>query len=123
MRWTISDGAATPTIISFPINPNSGGSFTRSRNLSKDRTLTGKPYVAIGSALPRTAEITGVILDEDSYNFLVTIFENMVQVLLTDDLERETWVFITDLELTSEPRRHSQWRHKYKMKLTEVNVP
>ena len=118
MRWSIDD----PEIgFVFEVNPNSGGSFNSGRNLTKSNSTTGNPIVFFGRELVRVTEISGVIRTQEQYDNMLAWSKVARQVLLTDDLGREFWVYLQKLEMKPEPRATVPWRHTYSASLVEVS--
>jgi len=124
VRWTFQDQAAS-TSYTFAINPDAGGTPDYKKKMTYQNTTApnGKTLIFEGSREVRTLEWSGTIIEQAHLEALQTWWDKERQILLTDDLGRQFWIFIT--EFTPKRVRNSQrpWKHTYSMKATIVDWP
>ncbi len=119
-RWAFSDDVLTETY-SFDVNPNRGGTPSFEKNLTYSSTPAGSPIVFEGRDKPRTFTISGILREEAQLNALQSWYEKDYQIEITDDLGRQFWVFITDLEFQRAQTRRWPFRHTFTMNYIEVD--
>lgn len=116
VKWVFDDLTDSSTY-TFAINPNAGGSpqYKKTINTQSTAAPDGKTLIFEGRDAPQTLSFSGVILDEDQYDAMVTWFNKRHQIKITDDLNREFMVYITDFK----PRRiravQHPWKHEYEV--------
>lgn len=114
-RWTFYDGTTTVTL---PINPSGGGSPERSKNLHEIGTTApdGVPILFEGSRPSPKMEFEGTLLTEAHYNLLEDWWDKYTSVKITDDLNRQLWVYFESFI----PRRVRSalhpWKHTFSMR-------
>lgn len=114
VKWTFTDENAVS--YTFGTNPNAGGSPTLKKTITPF-SLAGSDGVLVlfeGRQTPPTIEWSGVALDEDQYLAAITWFGHRHQVLLTDDLGRSLWIYITEFT----PKRGGRVKHPWRMTYT-----
>ena len=114
VAWTFYDPVEDETY-SFAINPKSGGSPSRPKNMTYQSTAAPNGrVVAFEGAEPKVSiSFSGTLLTEAQYTALNTWRDKKNQILLTDDLGREFWIYIEGLNLTRELSRNYPWRHEF----------
>ena len=119
VKWEFYDPIVLETY-TFHINPNSGGSPAYRKNIAYQNTSApdGKVLIFEGKDHPGEMEFSGVILEEAQLTAFQTWWQKRRQVRLTDDLGREYWIYITELETTRRWSLHYPWRHDYSVKAT-----
>ena len=120
--WLLEDPAGDGGF-TFPINPRAGGGFTRGRRTSTVRTTTGGTITFLGRLHVADAQIEGIVLLLRDKANIDNWFRTQRQLRLTDDLGRTTWVYMTELNWTPEPKRRHHERHSYTARLVELTVP
>lgn len=123
-RWTLYDPLELVTY-TFAINPKGGGTPPRKKRVGYQNTSApdGKTIVFEGQDEPRTISCEGTILDQAMLDALVEWFDKRYQVLLTDDLGREMWVYITSFEPKRVRNAERRWKHEYTLQATIVDWP
>lgn len=116
VRWTLYDPVLDVTY-KFHINPSVGGSPSYKKNINYQNTSApgGRTLVFEGQDEVREIQWTGTILEQAHYDALYAWWEKRRQLLLTDDLGREFWVYLKNFEPKRERAIHSPWKHSYNM--------
>lgn len=124
VRWSIWD-PTTSTTTAFEINPVAGGTPTKQKQINYQSTAApdGKLLVFEGRDQPQEIKFNGTILYESQYTQFNTWFNLRHQVLLTDDLGRQFWIYFTSFEATRKRRRSHPWAHDYAVTATILDVP
>ena len=119
VRWTFED-QTVPETYTFHVNPNDGGSPGWKKSITYQNTSApdGKTLVFEGLPEIQELEFSGIILEEAHYNAFLEWWEKKRQVLLTDDLGREMWIYITAFEPKRIRRRSHPWAHEYTVRAT-----
>ena len=106
--WTFYDPVDDETY-NWEINPNEGGYPARNKNILFEATAApnGHTVAQEGRDTQETFSFSGVILT------LNTWFEKRNQILLTDDLGREFWIYIKSFNPTRQRSAKYPWRHNY----------
>lgn len=104
---------------SLPINPNAGGSPSRSKNLSFESTSApgGRALIFEGQDSIPQMNYSGVILSEELYNKLFEWYEKRNIIQVTDDLGRTFDVYIKSFSPDRVRSVSHEWRHTYSMEL------
>lgn len=121
-RWIFQD-PVTSTSVTFPINPNDGGSPSYEHNFQYQNTAApdGKVLVYEGRDNPQAIEFSGVLFTEDHFNMFVTWWQKRYQVNVTDDLGREFSIIIEKFVPKRERAIHFPWKHSYSVTATVVD--
>lgn len=114
VRWRFDDPVNLDTY-EFHISPNEGGSLQYKKTINYQNTSApdGKTLVFEGRDEPKTSEFSGVILDREHYEAMVDWFNRRHQIKVTDDLERQFWIYIVEFTPKRERAAHSPWKHSY----------
>jgi len=117
--WRLSD-PITGEIYDLPINPNAGGSPARAKKISYQTTAApgGKVLMFEGREDPKKISVSGVILDMELYDSLVTWYNKRNPIELTDDLDRIFRVYITSFTPNRVRRGSRPDYHEYSMEMT-----
>ena len=123
-RWVFTDNVA-PETYTVDVNPNEGGTPPIERSFTYSSTPgPGGPSIAFeGRDRPRKFSISGCILMESHLVAFQNWFTKEYQVKITDDLNREFWIYITDLEFERNQTRRYPWRHTFRMGYIELDWP
>lgn len=113
-RWTLYE-PVTGSTYTVEINPNEGGTPGYERALTVSSTLAGATVAMEGEATPQRIECSGAILDRSHLAGLAGVFKARRQVLLTDDLGRQWWVYPESFT-PDRKRSRREWRHDYQMR-------
>lgn len=119
-RWTFHEPVDDETY-TVQINPNEGGTPAWVKTLHEQTTLGGRSVISEGPPEPQRIDASGVILDRDHLEGLVNLWRKRRQVLLTDDLGRQWWVYVTSLQPTRRRSRRA-WRHDYQISCVVLDV-
>jgi hypothetical protein len=113
-RWTLSD-PATGEFYTFDINPNAGGSLPLQKNITYYATTADDSVTVFyeGADQPQQVQVSGTLLSETQYNAMVYWYSKRRQVLLTDDLGRQMWVYFTQWTPTRKWSYQNPWRHDW----------
>lgn len=124
VRWTFYDPTG-PTTYNFPINPNEGGSPELRKTISYQNTSApdGKVLVFEGRDSPPTMSFSGTLLTEAQYEAFETWFQKRRQIKITDDLDREYWIYITSYAPKRVRARNYPWKHTYQIEATIIDWP
>jgi hypothetical protein len=93
-RWTLFD-PVVPESYTFAINPHDSSPQPMQKNVAYYATVAddGATVFFEGQDVPQQATFTGSCLTEDHYNQLVYWYSKRRQVLLTDDLGNQKWIY------------------------------
>lgn len=118
-RWTFYDAVANETY-QFAVNPSEGGSPQNNKSISYQSTTApnGKTIIFEGKDQPQTLEFSGTILTQAHYQTFLDWFQKRNQILVTDDLGRQMYIYITSFEPKRERAHSYPWKHSYSMKAT-----
>lgn len=124
VKWVFEDPAESQEYI-FHINPNAGGSPAYRKNITQQATVApgGKTLLFEGADSPQEFSFSGVILEEAQYNAFVEWWQKRRQIKLTDDLDREYWIYITSFEPTRVRARSHPWKHTYNASALRLDWP
>lgn len=124
VRWSFYDPSTVETY-TFPINPSEGGTPTRQKQFVYQSTSApdGKTIVFEGRQQPKRINFSGTVLDEAHYTALNTWFDHHNQIRLTDDLGRQFYIVIEQLDMTRKRNASTPWKHDYKVAATVVDYP
>lgn len=113
-RWRFRD-PYSDVIYDFEVSPNEGGSPARKRNITTTPTTApkGKALIFEGSQEPATLNWSGILLGEDQLNVFKEWYDKRHQILLTDDLGRSFYLYITHFEFKRIRAAHHSFKHSY----------
>lgn len=122
VKWTFYDPIADVTH-TLDVNPSAGGSPDYQKSISYMNTSApdGKTIIFEGRDKPNEMTFEGTILSEEQYNQYKTLFDIRHQVLLTDDLGREFWIYFTGYTPRRGRKVHYPWYHTYTVKYVELD--
>lgn len=122
VKWTFYDPTTASTYV-FAVNPSEGGSPSYSKNVNYQNTAAadGKTLVFEGRDEAQRLEWSGTILEQNQLDTFTTWFNKRHQILLTDDLSRQLWIYITKFTPKRERAIHSPYKHSYSMEATILN--
>lgn len=115
-RWKLYD-AVDDLEFTFTLNPREGGTPQSRKTVNYQNTAApgGNTLIYEGRDEVQTLEWSGIILEESHLNQLQSWFEIRRQLLLTDDLGREFWIYITSFTPQRIRTINRPWRHDYTM--------
>lgn len=119
-RWNFQDNVISQSY-NFDVNPNRGGTPSFQKNLSYSSTPAGSSIVFEGRDKPRTFTVSGTLREEAQLIALQTWFDKEYQVKITDDLGREFWIYITNLQFERAQTRRWPFRHTFTINYVEVD--
>lgn len=114
VRWTLYDPVEIVTY-TFGLNPNDGGSPQAKKRVNYQNTSAPDGMTLIYEGQDEVMQIpwSGTLLTQAEYEALWEWWDKRRQLLLTDDLGRQFWIYIQ----TFEPRRvraaTAPWKHTY----------
>lgn len=123
VRWRIFD-PTTGTEWVFPMNPKSGALPDRQKNLVKQAVAASdSKHVLLfeGSENPRVISWEGTILTEEFYRDMLDWFDKKNQVLLTDDLGQQFWVYLTKFSPKRVNRYNWDWAMTYEVECLVID--
>lgn len=124
VKWVFYD-PVTLDEYTFDINPNDGGTPERRKTITYENTAApgGKTLVFEGRDEPETISFSGTILEEEQYNALVSWFDKRHQIRVTDDLNRQQWIYITQFSARRRRSYQHPWKHDYDVQATVLDWP
>ncbi len=92
VRWTFQTIEDPPITVTFPINPNEGGSPQVDKQLNIQSSVGPRRHTIIqeGQSGPPTLNFSGVILTQAHLELFETWFDRKYLLILTDDLGRQS---------------------------------
>lgn len=111
-RWTIYDPVDGDEY-EFEINPNAGGSPSYRKTMTFESTTAGRTVMFEGADEIQQLEWSGVILTQNHYEKYVEWWSKRRQVMLTDDLGRQYWIYIREFTPTRVRSFQHPWKHDY----------
>ncbi len=114
VRWTLYDPIELDTY-TFHLNPSEGGSPAFKKRTNYQNTSAPDGLVIIFEGQDEVQAITwdGTILEQAHYEALQEWWAKRTQLLLTDDLGRQFWVYLQTFEPKRVRAAHSPWKHTY----------
>lgn len=114
-RWTFDDGTTTVTL---PVNPHSGGTPERTKNISEIGTTApnGIPILFEGSRPAAHIEFDGKVLDQTHYQLLYDWWDKSKVVEIVDDLSRHFFVYFETFTARRVRSALHPWKHEYSMR-------
>lgn len=113
-KWQLID-PVTNESYAFEINPNTGGSLTRQKNITYYSTTADDAQIVLyeGTDQPQLVTVSGTLLTQAQYTNLVYWYSKRRQVLLIDDLGRNIWVYFAQFTPNRKWTVQSPWRHDW----------
>lgn len=123
LRWIFDDVAGSETY-TLPINPNEGGTPGVNKSFGYQNTAApdGKTLMYEGRDEVEKLECKGTILLRDHLLALKTWAKLRRQILITDDLGRQFWVYITNFVPSRKRSAVHPWKHEYTMTLVIFDI-
>lgn len=123
VRWTLHDPVLSETW-EMQVNPNDGGTPDNGKTVNYSNTAApdGKTLVYEGRDAVQTLDWTGIILTQEHYDTYIYWFAKRRQLLLTDDLGRETWIYLTKLTPKRKRATGIPWKHDYTVNAIVLDV-
>lgn len=123
-KWTFSDPTASE-IYTLLVNPDAGGSPQYKKNLFYQSTSApgGKTLVFEGQDEVQEIEFSGTLIDESQLDNFVLWFDKRRQIMITDDLDREFWVYIKSFEPTRVRNVSHPFKHTWKVSAVVLDWP
>lgn len=115
-RWTFDDEVDDESY-TFAVNPREVNSPGVEKSILYTATAApdGKVVLAQGRPVPTVITASGVLHTEAEYNAFVTWANKQHQVKLTDDIDREMWVYITKFAAQRIRSAIIPWKHSYEL--------
>jgi hypothetical protein len=123
-RWTLYDPVDDETL-TFDYNPNEGGTPGRKKNLTFTSTAApgGRTLIFEGQDEVLALEFSGVILTQGQLDAFTEWFDKRHQLLLTDDLNRQFWVYMDEFGPDRVRSATVRWKHTYRIHCIVLDVP
>lgn len=122
VRWTLWD-PVLGTTLEFPINPAQSFLPQREKSFSTETTTAGQVVAFEGEERPNEFDFSGTFLNETSYNFMNTWFDKRYQLLLTDDLGNEIWIYLKSFLPERKRSSNYPWAFTYKASAMVMDIP
>ena len=112
--WEFYDPAEDITYY-WPINPNAGGYPQRSKSIAYSATVApdGQTVAFEGRDAPMSFSFSGVILSQEQFEAMTLWYEKRNQIRLTDDLDRQFWIYIKTFSAERQRSQSHPWKHSY----------
>lgn len=107
-RWTIFDPETDETL-TLPINPKETLGPPREKKIDGNRSTQGNPVIFEGRQPLAFMRTNGALLYQADHDFYDAWFDIPNEVLLTDHLDREMWVYLTKFATTFRNRTVHRW--------------
>lgn len=124
IRWTIHDPVELETY-EFHLNPREGGSPQYGKRFTYQNTSAPGGLTLIFEGQDEVQELSwdGVILEQEHYDKLLEWWDKRRQLLLTDDLGREMWIYIQSFQPKRVRSALHPWKHTYSCKAVILSWP
>lgn len=124
VRWTLYDPNTNETF-TFHRNPSEGGDFGIDKSLGYTETVApdGLPIFYQGQSAPKETSIKGVFVTVEQRNNFMTWADKNTQLLLTNDLGEQAWIFIKSLKPTRKRVASRPYKADYDMSYVICSVP
>lgn len=121
-KWILEDLVTTDTI-TLEINPSSAkmGGYRKSLTEQAGCSPTGQRILFQGRNEPQTLSLSGVIFSEGQYNTLLDWSQKNYQFKLTDDLNRDWWIYITSFRPKRRRDIGNRWLVNYDIEATVLD--
>lgn len=122
VKWRFFDPIVSEGYV-FEINPNDGGSPSRKKSVTYQNTAApgGRTLVFEGRDETQAMSFSGVLLSREQLAALERWFDKRHQILVTDDLERQFWIYITAFTPKRERAVSHPWKHTYQVEAVIVD--
>jgi hypothetical protein len=123
-RWTVSDPTVPETVV-LELNPSSGGAPSRAKNLTDQGTTApdGRHIFYEGQDEVATDQWTGTVLTQAGYEQLDDLYNRRHQLLVTDHLGRQQWVYLKTLKWKPAWTPNHPWKHDYTIDIVHIDIP
>ncbi len=124
VKWNLYD-PTVPEGYTFEVNPNQGGTPPLKKAITYQSTTSpfGKTLIFEGRDQVQEETVSGTLLTQVQLENLQYWFDKRHQVLLTDDLGRQYWIYITSFTPKRERARSHPWKHSYELSYTILDNP
>lgn len=116
VKWVFTDTVTLDTY-TLEINPNEGAAPERAKQLANTPTVApgGRPILSEGQDNPTRFDFSGTLLSEEQHDALWEWWDRRVIVKITDDFERDWYVYIERLRMTRLRKHNYPWAHSWSM--------
>lgn len=123
VRWTLYDPVLSETW-TMQVNPNDGGTPDNAKTVNYTNTAApdGKALVYEGRDAVQALDWTGIILTQEHYDTYIHWFAKRRQVLLTNDLGIQTWIYLTKFTPKRKRAVQAPWKHEYTVSAIVLDV-
>jgi len=121
-RWKFDDPVTAESYV-FEISANAGGSPTFNKTVSEKNTAGpgGATLIFEGQDQVQSFEFSGLVLTQAHYEAMVAWFNKRYTVMITDDINREFFIYITSFEPKRMTAVNRPWKHQYTCKAVVVS--
>lgn len=109
-RWQFYN-PTTATTVRFPLNPAEGALPSMEKVVEATTTTSpsGQPLIFEGRQRPRSFSLSGTIIDESHYNFMVDWFNSSVACQVTDELGNTFSLYLIKFSPKRKNRTNAPW--------------
>lgn len=120
-RWRFDD-PVTAESYTFEMSPNDGGSPDFGKTITQQGTSApGNGNILFeGQDPPQSIDFSGVVLTESHYDAMVHWFTKRHVIMVTDDLGRQFFIYITGFSPKRKRSATKPWKHEYTVKATVI---
>lgn len=110
--WTLYN-PATSVGYDWEINPQTFKVTKVKKSINSDPTAAGQRLYYEGRPQPVALSFSGVVLTEAQLQQLYAAADTRNQIMITDDLGHTYWFYITNLQVSRQLKRYSEWYHTF----------
>lgn len=113
-KWTFHDPAGKLADYTFAINPTGDSPvYQKTMQFTTTTAPGGNTVLFEGADQVPVFSVTGTILTETQYQAFTNYFHLRHQFLLTDDLGRQRYIYITEFQPVRVQSAIYPWKHTY----------
>lgn len=110
--WTLYN-PATSVGYDWEVNPQTFKVTKVKKSINTDPTAAGQRLYYEGRPQPVALSFSGVVLTEHQLQQLYAAADTRNQIMITDDLGRTYWFYITNLQVSRQLKRYNEWYHTF----------
>lgn len=124
VRWNFYDPILDESF-EFPLNPNDGGLPSFEKNIQGEMTTAtdGRKILFEGTSKASEISFSGSLLEKSDFDWFISWYNKKYQVLLTDDLDNETWVYLVSFIPKRKRSFQHDWAISYEARVSIVDWP
>lgn len=123
IRWNFYD-PVTLESVDFEVNPNTGGTPDHKKNIQTQATAApdGGTLLMEGRDQVQQSQFSGTLLTQSQLDMFTSWFNKRHPIRMTDDLNRQFIIYITEYTTQRQRAVHYPYKHTYTVTYLVVDV-